>query len=64
MAMSGENPLGCLFALIGLAVSLAVTGFFSLLLYGVAVIVFRMAFGIELPDPISWLPTEWQERLR
>jgi hypothetical protein len=35
--------LGCLGFLIG-----------ALLLYGVAVIIFRNAFGVELPNPFFW----------
>ena len=34
--------------------SLVFYGFVVLLVYGVAVIVFRMAFGIDLPNPFNW----------
>ncbi|MGF1628560.1 MAG: hypothetical protein ACFCUT_03750 [Kiloniellaceae bacterium] len=34
--------------------SVAVFGFLAVLAYGVAVAVFRAAFGIELPDPFNW----------
>ena len=33
--------------------SFAILGFLAVLVYGVAVIVFRAAFGIELPNPFS-----------
>ncbi|WP_193368035.1 hypothetical protein [Pelagibius marinus] len=33
--------------------SFAIFGFLAVLIYGVAVIVFRVAFGIELPNPFS-----------
>jgi hypothetical protein len=34
-----------------------------LIMYGVVVIVFRQAFGVELPNPVDWLPTEWRQML-
>jgi hypothetical protein len=27
----------------------------------IAVLVFRFAFGAELPNPIDWLPESWRE---
>ncbi len=43
----------------------AVMALISLLIaYGVIMLIFRHAFGVELPNPFDWLPTEWQEPLR
>ena len=39
---------------IGLILYLTVAGAFLLVFYGLVVIVFRNAFGIELPDPFHW----------
>jgi hypothetical protein len=39
---------------IGLILYLTVAGAFLLFFYGLVVIVFRNAFGIELPDPFRW----------
>ena len=39
---------------IGLILYLTVAGAFLLFFYGLVVIVFRNAFGIELPDPFHW----------
>jgi hypothetical protein len=37
--------------------------FFALLVYGIAIIVFRQAYGIELPNPIRWLVNHWPSGL-
>jgi hypothetical protein len=34
-----------------------------LVAYWLVVIILRQAGGIELPDPIDWLPTEWRQHL-
>ena len=48
---------GCLFVvLIGLPIALLIG-------YGAIVLLFRYAFGIELPNPFDWLPPEWLEKL-
>ena len=39
---------------IGLLLYLTVVGPFRLFFYGLVVIVFRNAVGIELPDPFHW----------
>ena len=39
--------------------SLAVVGFFLSLLYGVVILIFRHAYGIELPNPFTWLGIGW-----
>ena len=50
--------------LFGMAVALVVSGAILLVWYGVALLVFRHAFGIELPNPIQLLPAEWAWHLR
>lgn len=57
MAGSGDDLAGCL----GCLGCLPVVAFLGLLLYGIAALVFRAAFGIELPNPFDWLPPGWQE---
>jgi len=44
---------GC--ALIGFLYIAAIWLFGALLFYGVVVIIFRYAFGVELPNPMHWL---------
>jgi len=39
--------------------SLAVVGFFLLLIYGVVILIFRHAYGIELPNPFTWFGIGW-----
>jgi len=34
--------------------SLATFGFGGLLVYGVVILIFRYAFGVELPNPFAW----------
>jgi len=38
---------------------LAGIGFFLLLLYGVVILIFRYAYGVELPNPFTWLGIGW-----
>ena len=33
-----------------------------LVVYGVVILIFRHAFGIELPNPFELLPVEWREK--
>lgn len=54
-----DDAMGCLMVPFALAY-LAVVGVFF---YGVAVLVFRHAFGVELPNPFIWLPPDWQRWL-
>ena len=44
-------------------VGLAFSGFMLLVFYGVAVLVLRHAFGLDLPNPLDWLPPDWRRRL-
>jgi hypothetical protein len=55
------NPGGNeLVEMIGIGVASVVYGlmgfvFFGTLVYGAAILFFRHAFGVELPNPFSWL---------
>ena len=57
--MSNNNDgclgYGCLIIMIPISVAIL------LLIYGLAVIILRAAFGIELPNPVDWLPDSWRE---
>ena len=44
-------------------VGLAFAALWLLIAYGVIILIFRHAFGIELPNPFEFLPAEWRERL-
>lgn len=57
MAQGGDEVAGCGCMLI----LLPMFGAGLLLVYGVFVLVMRAAFGIELPNPVDWLPPEWAE---
>jgi hypothetical protein len=37
--------------------------FAALFLYGIAILVFRNAYGLELPSPFNLLPLNWREKL-
>jgi len=50
--MSNGVQTGC--AIIGLLYAAAIWLFIALLAYGVVVIIFRYAFGVELPNPFHW----------
>lgn len=52
--VDGCCGLGCLIMIPFLIVIL-------LFIYGVFVLVMRSAFGIELPNPIDWLPPDWRD---
>lgn len=52
---AGCAGFGC--ALIGITILAGML----LFAYGVVVLVMRSAFGIELPNPVDWLPPEWAE---
>ena len=34
-----------------------------LIAYWLVVVILRQAVGIELPDPVAWLPAEWRQHL-
>jgi hypothetical protein len=57
-----DNNGGCGEAFAGLFV-LPLLALVLLFWYGAAVLVFRYAFGIDLPNPIEWLPAEWQKHI-
>ena len=55
-----EELLGALFGgLFAGVISLAIGGFFLLVAYGVVLLIFRNAFGVELPNPFDWLGLSW-----
>ena len=39
--------------------TVAVFGFVLLLLYGVIILIFRHAYGVELPNPFAWFGFRW-----
>jgi hypothetical protein len=41
---------------------LLLTALWLLIAYGVVIMIFRHAFGIELPNPFDLLPIEWRQR--
>jgi hypothetical protein len=45
---------GLMAGLFWLAVSLAVLGVALSVMYGVVLLIFRHAFGVELPNPFNW----------
>jgi hypothetical protein len=44
-------------------VGVAYAALWLLIAYGVIMLIFRHAFGIDLPNPFELLPAEWRERL-
>ena len=57
MADNSGGCAGLFVGLIALPFGIAVILFW----YGLAMLVFRYAFGVELPNPFDWLPPEWQK---
>jgi len=53
-----------LLALGGLALTLTIWLAVILFWYGIALLFLRYAFGIELPNPIDWLPQDIAKKLR
>ena len=41
---------------------LLLTALWLLIAYGVVIMIFRHAFGIELPNPFELLPIEWRQK--
>jgi hypothetical protein len=41
---------------------LLLTALWLLIAYGVVIMIFRHAFGIELPNPFDLPPIEWRQR--
>lgn len=52
--------LAGILTLVAAVIALTVGTTFLLVGYGVLVLVFRHAFGVELPNPFDWLPPEWR----
>lgn len=56
-----DGRAGCLAFLILVFVIQVVVGSFLLLaLYGAILLIFRHAFGVELPNPIDYIPSDWR----
>ena len=57
--MNDQNEMGgC-----GVLIMLPFSVISLLVMYGITVLVFRFAFGVELPNPIDYLPDSWREHI-
>ena len=56
-----DGHVKAVFVSIGCLLALLLFGVLLLVAYGVIVIVLRNAFGIELPNPLNWLPLGWHK---
>jgi sterol desaturase/sphingolipid hydroxylase (fatty acid hydroxylase superfamily) len=55
-----EELVGAVFGgLVAGLIGLGVFGFLMSLLYGVVILIFRHAYGVELPNPFTWLGIGW-----
>jgi hypothetical protein len=55
-----EEIAGAVFGgIVGVLAGLTAFGFGALLLYGVVILIFRHAYGVELPNPFTWLGVGW-----
>jgi hypothetical protein len=63
MNQEGEGFGNFVAGLFGLVIGVPFALALLLVTYGVAVIVLRTAFGIELPNPVHWLPESWQSHI-
>jgi hypothetical protein len=57
--VAGRGDPGCVVGGIGCLIAIPVLIFW----YGAAILVFRYAFGVELPNPVNYLPQEWQQHI-
>ena len=57
--VADRSDPGCVVGGIGCLIAIPVLLFW----YGAAILVFKYAFGVELPNPINHLPPEWQEHI-
>jgi hypothetical protein len=55
-----EELIALTFSVIAVVIGLLFSGFILLILYGIAVLIFRNAFGVELPNPLDWVPSDWR----
>src|SRR5262249_26504432 len=64
-ATVGRAPMQSEFFLTLMAslMGLLYTALWLLIAYGVVIMIFRHAFGIELPNPFELLPIEWRQKL-
>lgn len=59
--MSSSDANGCAGCFGCLLIGVPILAAALLVAYGVVVIVLRSAFGIELPNPLDWLPPDWRK---
>jgi hypothetical protein len=57
------DDAGCFFGCLGALFYGLFYIVFLVFCYGVLVLVFRHAFGVELPNPFDLLPLEWQRHI-
>ena len=43
-------------------IGLLLAALWLLIAYGAVIVIFRYAFGIELPNPFEFLPSEWRQK--
>ena len=63
MRSDGGSTENFLVSLIAGMMGLLLTALWLLIAYGVVIMIFRHAFGIELPNPFELLPIEWRQKL-
>lgn len=63
MRSDGGSNEGFFVSLIAGMMGLLLTALWLLIAYGVVIMIFRHAFGIELPNPFELLPIEWRQKL-
>ena len=61
--MTIDEFSGLLGRVIAYAIGIPVVLASLLVAYWLVVTILRLVGGIELPDPIDWLPTEWTQHL-
>lgn len=63
MRSDGGSSEDFFVSLIAGMMGLLLTTLWLLIAYGVVIMIFRHAFGIELPNPFELLPIEWRQKL-
>jgi hypothetical protein len=63
MRSDGGSTENFFVSLIAGMMGLLLTALWLLIAYGVVIMIFRHAFGIELPNPFELLPIEWRRKL-
>lgn len=62
MRSDGGSTEDFFVSLIAGMMGLLLTALWLLIAYGVVIMIFRHAFGIELPNPFELLPIEWRQK--